>query len=245
MRPLVPRLPRMCRGSLFPKISFATLFLLLFALAAAQPITMKRTPKVGDMLNYKVSIIFTLYGDDIVYQSTLSERVTDVAKDGSYTVQSNQTGASANNGRDIPIVQSQAQTSTTYDPRGMILAIPSDYSWRDAYLGEVVLPDKPVKPGETYSVQFPARADRTTPAATVTYTVEQLPKDRVDGFDTIVLDEKYTESTGTYPATSEGRVWINPADGTVVKLDENWRNAPLMGTHTIVNAHVSYDRVVS
>jgi len=222
--------------------------ILIPALAFSQAVTLKRSPKVGDTLKYRATLIFTVYGNDFFYTSLITDKVTDVAKDGSYTVASTQAEIKARAGQDFPVQQGANQVShELFDARGHVMDLKEDKSsegWRFAYLSCFILPDKPVAKGDTWTATLPARADRQTPGASVIYTSEGMDPNPVDGISALKVDEKYAENSQSNKASKTGTVWVDPKDGTVVKVEEQWRNAPIAGITTLVNGNVVYERVL-
>jgi hypothetical protein len=222
--------------------------ILIPTLALGQAVTLKRSPKVGDTLQYRATLIFTIYGNDFVYTSTITDKVTEVAKDGSYTVASTQSEIKASAGGDYPVQPGPNQVShEVFDAHGRVTDMKEDQSsegWRVAYLSCFILPDKPVAKGDTWTATLPPRADRQTPGASVIYTSEGIDPNPVDGISALKVDEKYAENSQSNKASKTGIVWVNPKDGTVVKVEEQWRNAPIAGITTLVNGNVMYERVM-
>ena len=63
------------------------------ALAAADGFSLKRTPVVGSAIKYKMTAQFKANGGVGAITATLLEQVTDVDKDGNYSVQQTQIDA--------------------------------------------------------------------------------------------------------------------------------------------------------
>lgn len=224
------------------------LLILLPTLAANQAVTLKRSPKVGDVLKYRITFVFTIYGNDVFYTAIETDKVVSVSKDGSYAVESMQEGISANNGQDLNVQKNSKPSEALYDARGQVLELKGDdsaESWRDANLSCFILPDKPVNKGDTWTANLPGKPERKTPGASVIYTSDGIDPTPVDGVSALKIEEKYAENSQGIHATKSGTIWVDPKDGTVVKVDEQWRNAPILGLSTLVNGHVSYERVTS
>jgi len=221
--------------------------LLIPALAFGQAVTLKRSPKVGEVLKYRVTLVFTIYSNDFFYTSIVTDKVTDLDKDGSYTVASTQDQIEASSGKAFPVEKNPAPISyTVYDAYGRVLDLKGEQApeaWRVAYLSCFVLPNKPVAKGDTWTATLPPRADRQTPGASVIYTSEGMDPEPVDGINVLRIDEKYAENSQSNRATKTGTLWVDPKDGTVVKMEEMWRSAPIAGVSTLVNGHVAYERV--
>jgi hypothetical protein len=225
----------------------ALCFVALPIVISAQVITLTRKVKVGDTAKYRVTFVFTVYGNDVFYTSTETDKVTAVNKDGSYVIESSQTDVHANSSNELPVKENPAKSYTTYDARGRVLDLSGAQpgtEWRDANLGSFILPDKPINKGDTWTVNLEAKADRLTPGGTFIFTDDGFSAEKGDDSPTLLkIEKKYTENSPGNPATSTGTIWVNPADGSIVKIDETWNYAPLLGLTTLVNGHVSYELI--
>jgi hypothetical protein len=215
------------------------------ALAAFQAVTIKRKPSTGEVHKYRTTIIFTLYGNDVVYKSTVTDTVVDSDKD-SYSVRTVQTDVSAMNAdREMPIDSKSASASTAvYDLLGQVKELKGDTSpeaWRLANLGAVHLPPKAVAPSETWTADIPANTERGIFAATA--TCKLVGPEKVDDKDAIVVQESFKETAPSNPASAENKIWLDPATGSVIRMEGEWHNAPLLGTPTLINAHVTYELI--
>jgi len=203
---------------------------------------LKRTPKVGDVLKYRVTMIFTLQGVDITYKSLITDQIDLVDKDGSYTVESSQSEISGTHGeRDLNVNQHPPKSIAVYNANGSVLDLKGEQSpesWRIANASAFYLPEGPIPASGTYTVQIPPSTDKTRPSATATYT--SAGTEKVGDIDALVLKESYKENVTASGMTADGKVWVDPATAIVLKMDMDWKNAPLLGTSTFVNGHVSY-----
>ena len=222
-------------------VSLSVLSLGVCALAQ-QAITLKRAPKVGEIAKYRVTMIFTLQGTDITYKSLITDQVDLVDKDGSYTVESTQAEISGTHGeRDLNVDQHPLKSITVYNASGAVIDLKGEQSpesWRIANASAFYLPNGAIPASGTYTVQVPASTDKTRPSATVTYT--SAGTEKIGDIDALVLKESYKENVTANGMTSDGKVWVDPATAVVLKMDVDWKNAPLLGTSSFVNGHVSY-----
>ncbi len=222
------------------------LLALVPVLAAGQVVTIKHTPKVGEVIKYRVTFVFPVYGNDVFYTAIETDKVVSLAKDGSYVVESTQQEINANNGQDLNVQKNSKPYQTLYDAKGQVLELKGDdsaESWRDANLSCFILPDKPINKGDTWTANLPGKPDRKTPGASVVYTSDGIDPTPVDGVTALKIEEKYAENSQGIHATKTGTIWVDPKDGTVVKVEEVWRNAPVLGLSTLVSGHVSWERV--
>ena len=221
--------------------------ILVPALALSQAFPMKRKLKVGEVFKYRLTVVFRIAGNDIFYTSIDTQKVTSVARDGSYTVQSTQSDIrSTNSGADLQIAKDEPPTDTSYSARGQVVAIAGQQAasaWRIADMSCFILPDKAINKGDTWTYTIPPRADLQTAGGVYNFAFEGPEPEKVDDFSVLRVAEDYKENTQFNKATSTGTIFVDPTDGSVVKLDEEWRTAPIHGVNTQVNGHVSYERI--
>ena len=88
-------------------------------------------------------------------------------------------------------------------------------------------PDKPVKIGDTWTSTVTADDKKGTVAGTTTYKVDSLEK--IGSHDTVKIKVTYKETAGDSPASTDGFVWIDTKDGSMVKATSTWTNVPMSG----------------
>jgi hypothetical protein len=213
----------------------------LGALAAAQDaMNLKFAPKVGDTFKYKLNGNFTTSQIDGTISASVTDKVTKSDGNG-YTMSSTQSDLTISiAGSPQPGGPDQTDT-TSFNSKGEILDIEAeqvnDNMWRLAELNDFVYPDKPVKVGDTWTSTVTADAKKGTVAATATYVVDSTEK--IGSHDTVKIKVNYKETSGDAPATSDGFVWIDTKDGSMVKGVSTWANVPaaagmsLGGTFTL------------
>jgi hypothetical protein len=221
------------------------LTLLLAAVALAQPVTLTRRVAVGDTLKYRATIICTVYGNDVTYKALLTERILQVDRDGSYTVQTTQSEITATNGdRDLPIsAKDTPVSSAVYGAGGNLVQLkssPAEEEWRLGNLSAFHLPGKPIAPGESWTAEIQPSAQRGNVGAIANYKFIGL--DKVGAKEALRITESYKETRPSNPATSEAKIWVDATDGSVLKLEADWNNAPILGLSTLVRAHLVYER---
>jgi hypothetical protein len=169
-------------------------------LFAAAPVTLRYVLKDGEKTRYHNTGTITGpgLGGGTVEEKSTSEETTAVKKDSGGVVVTTRilSRAVTYNGMDVPGVEASAfplvettldrtGTVTAYKPLGAFPA-PADPKIQEtlAFAGSLGLPDKPVSPGETWTLTLPNRfiAGKTF-TSTLTYvgreTVDGKPTDRV------------------------------------------------------------------
>ena len=207
--------------------------ILMSALVFAQDASLAWAPKAGETHTYALHIEFSLFGDTAVYTSKVQEKVTEASGD-RYTVETSQTDYKVSvfgeegtvNDKDMPKAQTVfASNGDVLEVRGDLV---NDAVYRMANLTAIRRPDKPVKVGDTWTRE--AKGDLKTGALSskVNYKVEA--EEKVGERDALAVSFDYTETEGTDPARSVGKVWFEKTGGLVLKVETTWSSAPIPGS---------------
>jgi len=215
------------------------------AMAAVDGFSIARKPKEGDTHKYKMTADVDISGLPISVKGLLSEKVTKVEADGSFTQEETQIELKAViNGaeQDIP---SSGSSTMVYLPSGEIKSIAGDEgkaeSYRMANLALVYNPGKALNVGDTWSYEIKANKDTGAVAAKADYKL--LGEEKVGTVDTLKIQATVKETAGDAPASSDGTVWISKEDGSAIKSDAKWVNAPFPGAQgQLINATVHLER---
>jgi hypothetical protein len=65
----------------------------------------------------------------------------------------------------------------------------------------------------------------------------------VGGVECVVIELTYKELVGSEPAEATGKAWQSTKDGSMVKYDGTYKNAPFPGAPGPINAVVKMERV--
>lgn len=228
-------------------LGLVALFALSTLALAAQAGPIVRKVKAGDEQKFRVKANIELGGNEIVFSGLQTEKILEVAPDGSYTVESKTTNAKVTFGGqdvDIPADQTPATTSV-YNPDGTIKEIRGDNaqaeSYRFANLGAIFFTGKEEgKIGTTWTND--KVADTKSGAVGYKSTYKVVGEEKVGNYDTWKIEFSTKESEGDAPASSDGTVWLDKADGSMVKNEAKWSNAPFPGAPGPVNGTVSITR---
>lgn len=216
------------------------------ALVLAQGVPIARTAKVGDVATYSLTITLNLFGDVAVYTSKVTEKVVEISATGDISVEKSQTDYKATMfGDEATVVdQDMPKPVYTHKPNGTLVGVKSELQVADVYrmaeLEAVRLPEKAVAVGETYTIEVAANAKLGTHKAKSTYKIEA--EEKVGTYDTIMASFTYAEQIPSDPAGSIGKVWINKADGSVVKLEAEWTNVPIPLAPAQTSGTVKFER---
>lgn len=224
------------------------LFLLLgLAVIALAQSPLVRTAKVGDIATFSLKMTLTVFGDEAIYTSTVQEKVVEVSAEGNISIEKSQTNYKATLFGEEAIVANEDIPKPVYTskPNGAIVGIKSELQKADVYrmaeFEAVRLPAKAVAVGDTYSVEIAANTKLGTHKAKADYKIEA--SEMVANYDTFVATFTYAEQIPDNPASSAGKVWINKADGSVVKLEATWTNAPIPEAPGQTSGTVKLERI--
>jgi hypothetical protein len=203
--------------------------------------------KAGDLRKYTLSAQIDFSGTPIEFTANTTEKVTKVETDGSYVLESGQTdakivmgGASQDSPNGNPVV-------AHYKPSGEVTKIDGDASsananaYRMATLSMLIDPGKEQQVGDSWT--FDVKANKDTGAVDAKAEYKLIGEEKVGKFDTLKIKVTIKELTGDTPASSDGFVWIDKTDGSEVKTEAKWTNAPVPGAPMPVNGTVKIERV--
>jgi hypothetical protein len=212
--------------------------------AVSDGVSLKRLAKEGDTTRYKVKADLSIAGQSASMTSTTIEKVTKVEADGTYSIESSDVDTKVVFGGQEIESPPQAPETSIYLPTGQLKEIKGDrvseQTYRMAILGSFITPDKPVSVGDTWAKDIAADSKTGVLATKATYKV--VADEKVGTYDTLKIEQTVKETTGDSPASSTLTVWINKADGTMVKLEGKWVNAPFPGSPVPGDATITITR---
>jgi hypothetical protein len=217
------------------------------ALAAVDGITLARKPKKDEVHKYAMKADVDFGGIPVVVTATLQEKVVDVADDGTYTLEQTQIeGKASINGTDRDL-GGGSPSRMAFKANGEVSKLLGDAAttnanaYRMANLGLTYFPDKAVNVGDTWS--FDIKSNKETGAVAGKAEFKLVGEEKVANHDTYKIKTIVKETEGDTPASSDGNVWVDKVDGSMVKTEVKWVNAPFPGAPAPLNATVKIDRV--
>jgi hypothetical protein len=212
------------------------------AFAALNSVNLQISPKVGDRFKYKMTGRLEVMGSSADISADIDCKVTVVDRDRNYTMTSSQTNMQAVVAGQI-IHPPDSSSITVSKENGELLDFRSDStdatSWRMVVLKRFIYPPKRVNIGDQWTSSVLADSKRGTVAASSTFKLESLEK--IGKRDTAKVRVSFQEKEGAEPASSDGHVWIDISDGSMVRTQANWRNAP--SAQGPINGKVTIERV--
>jgi hypothetical protein len=212
------------------------------ALAVQTPVNLQFSPKVGERFKYKMTGELLINGEVARISADIDYKVTKVDSDRTFTMTSSQTNMQAVLGGQT-INPPDSSNTTVNKATGELLDFQTDAidgaAWRMMMLKHFVYPPKRVSVGEEWTSSVIADSKRGTVAASSTFKFENLEK--VGSRNTAKVKISYQENEGADPASSDGFVWIDISDGSMVRTQTTWTNAP--SPQGPVNGKITIERV--
>jgi len=216
-------------------------------MAAADGFSIKRIPSVGSNAKYKMTAEFMASGAKGTLTATLLEKITNVDKDGNFTVEQSQVEASGVFDGEQVEVPTRPPVTMTYKANGLVStiqgALTDASSYRMENLGAVIDPGKKVDIDEVWTSEI--KADKTLGTRSVRVEYKLLAEEKVGDIDTLKIKGTLKETDGENAASNDITVWINKADGSLVQLQAKWSNAPFPGTSSPVSATIKITKIAS
>jgi len=198
-----------------------------FATPAGTAENLQFSPRPGDKFNFKMSGRLDFLGTCGDITADILVAVTKVDNDRAFTMTSSQTNTEVVSGGSTVSLPDSFYT-TVNKPNGELLELHGDKTdataWRMMVLRRFIYPPSNVSVGDEWSCPFAADAKRGTVAAISTFKLVAL--ERIGRRGTGKVRVVSQENEGTNRASSEGHVWIDTSDGSFVKSEISWRNAP-------------------
>jgi hypothetical protein len=197
---------------------------------------LRHRAKVGATIKYRLQADMDIQGQSAFFTSLLTEKTTDVAPGGLFTVETKTSQATVTMGGKTTDVQAKSTTRTTYRSDGEVVKIVSEPSdpatQRMANMQSMRFPPTRLKVGDSWKVHIQGDTKGSADANGV-YKVEA--REKVGKHDTYRIHVSMKETASTDPLGNEGTVWIDVSDGSAVKVDVTFTNAPIpqMGPTTM------------
>lgn len=179
--------------------------------------------KEGDSARYTIKMIFEDSGQKVEMQGRSEDRIVKVDEKGLATRESVLFGIRLKiSGQEIDVSDTKRETSV-FRPNGEIVDIlgTSPQDNRFAYATMIVVPEEPVKDGQTWTHDYAPKGGRSGKQEYQAIKVE-----RVGTFEAMKVKFKTVE-TGAKPVKAEGHAWITLSDGRLAKMEASVDGVPM------------------
>ncbi len=214
-------------------IGLAAAVLASVAFAGVDGVTLKLSPKVGDVLKYHQTAKLDFNGMEIEFSATTTHKVVKVEANGDYSTKEDLSEMKLN-GNDAPDGAGPAGSTTTLSAKGELIKIEGERvdesAYRNANLSLFVFTDKALNAGDSWS--YDVKENKTTGAVAAKADYTFVGEDKVGAIEAYKI--KYVnKETATGGASSEGFIWLRKSDNAMVKLTAKWTNVPIAGVGPI------------
>jgi hypothetical protein len=195
----------------------------------AKTYELRRQPKVGDSATYVVNASFDYSGKTAAMSMRQVETITKVDGD-SFEVETKASDCrmKSSDGKEEAVPEDKP-SCTVYDRLGALLTIheasPDGTAYRKANMLSFVAPARAVHEGDQWTREFKADVASGMRDAKSTFCVEKAEK--LGSFGTVNIRFSFAEATGTDAISSEGHLWVNQQDGSIVKIEAKFKNLPM------------------
>ncbi len=201
------------------------------------------TPKVGAVTKYKMQGVFDFEGVEVTFSATGVNKVVKVLDNGNFTVEETQSDAKVVYGGTESEIPSGG-TTTTYTADGRVIEIQGDSvdgsAYRTAAMSSFFKPGKPIKMGDSWTVEIKGDDKLGSVDAKATYTVEA--EETVGAWKCVRVKYDVKETKGQTPAGSTGKVWVSLDDGEMVKVEGVWKDVPVPNAPAPISGKMTVTR---
>lgn len=197
---------------------------------AADGKILKYAPANGSIRKYKLSAVFDAGGAQANVTGEVTEKVLKVDDaTGRITQERSQGPLSVDVAGQTINVDAQPATIHVIDSDGSLVEMRGEglnpAAYRLSNLSSIRFTKEALSEGKTWKLEIPADSKTGAVKATAEYKV--LGFEKLMDIDTVKISATVKETEGDTPASSDGTAWLNLSDGTLVKYDGSWTNAPI------------------
>jgi hypothetical protein len=217
----------------------------LTALAIQDATILKHVAKAGDIAKFRMQADIEFQGNAVTFKGLVTEKITKVAEDGQYTVESSTSeGKVTYAGTEKPTDgQGTAPSVTVYKSTGEIVSVTTEQSdpnfLRLANLQALRFSTNPVKIGDSWEFAIP-KSEQGAVEAKGTCKLEA--QEKVGLIETYRIHSVLKETGDKEPAGVDATYWIDIKDNSLVKMTATFTNAPFPAPIGAVTAKVSITR---
>ncbi|MBX3096189.1 MAG: hypothetical protein KF812_04950 [Fimbriimonadaceae bacterium] len=202
-------------------------------LVAVQPVTLKRTPSVGETTNFEIRMETEWEGKQLVFTGTQQEVVKVVNLDGTFEIESTQSASKVIYDEQEMEGPKLPATIFTYAADNTPTALIGEQVDADAFrltrVTTPIFPSDSVPVGGTWSRELRDDPDAALPGVKLEFTYEA--NEKVGNTDTYRIKIVGEELEGSFPTKVDGQVWVSSTTGAIIKASYKVDEAPVAGNH--------------
>lgn len=229
----------------FRNIGIAAVAIVAAVAIAQDGFKLRRTPKVGEEITMRLVAEVEVMGMNATFSAKVKDKVVKVDENGDYTVESSQSEGKIKLGDQEMDAPNDGATTTKYSASGAVLEVKGDEIGEDALrlanMSAWAFEDKLFKQGDVIEYETKASPKNGNVSSKTRITVGGPEK--VGSWDAVKLTYIYKETSGETPAESTGAAWVSTKDGSLIKAEGEYKNAPFPGAPGPINAKIKMERV--
>jgi hypothetical protein len=224
----------------YPLFALLTAILGSPSMAQDGPTAMARSYKVGDAGLYSFEMVVTYSGAEIPGSGAVERTVKEIKPNGDVIFTYTDKGATYVLNGEAGSVPAEPPMTVTTDKRGKVLSVkresgtagmmPESIMKLLAMLSQCVLPEKPVKPGDTWTTQFDNPTLKNGKFAVKSTFVGP---DKLEDQNYLKVRETVSDllldiaEPGSSGLSAQTLFWIVPETGRVARLETKVKNLPI------------------
>lgn len=209
----------------------------LTAAAAArvqEEVTLAFSYKKGDVFRYKLDVVASIMGMDVTVKTGQKMTIKEIKENGDYVILYESEPGVATIGGQEQEMPAQPPFEVTVSKRGKFISYNSEapqgimspeIEKLMAVMSENVLPETPVKPGDSWTTEVDNPAAKGKKVVTKTTFVGVENVEGVDYWKIKQVSEAATDDAGT-KMTQEMTVWLVPGSGHTFKMEGKIKGLP-------------------
>lgn len=201
------------------------------------PVTLAYHVKKGDVAYHKATVTASIMGADVLVTTSTKSTVKDVKDNGDFVVEQTNLGTHVSFGGQEQDQDASAPVTVTRDKRGRLVDYKTDEAAQAfvapevqrliAMLNEVLLPEKPVKQGDSWETVLDNPAAK---GKKVTVKDTYLGTEKVNGVDAWKVHqtaEAVVDADGNKMSV-DSTIYMNPATGQAMKGEAVAKDVPTL-----------------
>jgi hypothetical protein len=198
-----------------------------------KPLALAITAKKGDVIRQKITINANVLGMDLVIVQTTKTQLKDIDKKGNLVWEQTVESVTLNDMAQTEIPPAQTQTRDKQNKLVEFKPLEAggnpfspEVQKLMAATSEIILTDKEVKPGESWTTEFENPIVKEKKVAVKTTFVGM---DKVEGKEYWKVKQTATAETDAAGAKSiaDMTAWLDPADGSMFKMEGSVKDIPI------------------
>jgi len=202
---------------------------------ADEPVALHQSLKVKDTVQYSTAMKITWDGGQVAVEGNHKYTVKAIKGNGDVVIMQTDLGGKVDGSTDSPpgspvtLTLTRAGKILTYKPDMVNPYLPTSAEHLVAMVDRIIFPDRPVKPGDSWTTEVD---NPQVKEKKVTIKTTFVGMDKAGGLDAWKVKQALEADTGAGgKLTGEATALLDPANGQIIEADETIKGIP--GAKTI------------